>query len=63
MLSVTMLAINKQQLSYNHDQIRPNFSLKNIEFVLLLSFIHFFFFELAVASSGGWTMQGGICWT
>ena len=47
-------------------QIEPDwayFYLNNIEFVLLLGFFHFFFLELAVASSGGWSMQGGICWT
>ena len=33
----------------------------SIGFILLLNFIHLFVFYLAVASSGGCSMQGGIC--
>ena len=39
------------------------FYLKNIEFILFLNFIHLFVSDLAVAFSGGWSMQGAICWT
>ena len=62
-LYVTMLATNRQQLSYEWDQIGPFFCLKSIEFISLLIFIHSFILELAVASSGVWSMQGWICWT
>ena len=37
--------------------------LLKIEFILLLSFIHSYILDLAVVSSGGWSMQGGIYWT
>ena len=37
------------------------FSILKNEFVLLLNFIHLFVLDLAIASSGGWSMQGGIC--
>ena len=42
-LSVTMLAANRWQSSYNWDQIEPILNLKVIEIGLLLNFIHLFY--------------------
>ena len=48
LLYVTIFVTNRWQLSYELDYIEP------------FTFIYFFFLDLAVGSSGGWSMQGGI---